>query len=153
MMGAVAQPDARQGFNRLFLIGHAVKILRQHHVLDRSEKGNEVKLLEDESNFLGAHTVQVSRGDTGHVLTVEPDFARRRAIKATDQIHQRRFTRPRRAHDGEPFAARNVQRDVVERMNRAVLLSLAVRALISRGLGGVEFGHVFDLNHFTLPAG
>jgi hypothetical protein len=33
------------------------------------------------------------------------------------------------------------------------LISLAIRVLVSRSLGRVEFGDVFDLNHFTLPSG
>ena len=75
MMGAVAQPYASQGFNRLFLIGHAVKVLRQHDVLDRGKKRNEMKLLKNKSNLFGAHPIQIRRRDAGHVLAVEPDFA------------------------------------------------------------------------------
>src|SRR5271155_1336032 len=124
MMRAVTQADSPQSLKRLFLIGHAVEVLRQHDVLDCGKKWNKVKLLKDESNLLRANAVQVSRRDAGHVFTVEPDFARRRTVEASDQVHQRRLPRSGRAHDGKPFATRNVQSDVVERMNRAGLLSL-----------------------------
>src|SRR5271168_2100800 len=108
MMRAVTQADSRQSLKRLFLIGHAVEVLRQHDVLDCGKKWNKVKLLKDESNLLRAHAVQVSGRDAGHVLPVEPDLARRGAVKTSDQIHQRRLPRPGRAHDGKPFATRNV---------------------------------------------
>ncbi len=149
---AVAQPHAGQSFNRLFLIGHAVEVLRQHDVLDRGKKRNQVKLLEDESNLFRAHAIQFVRRNAGNVLAVEPDFAGCGAVEAANQIHQRRFTRPGGAHDGKPFALRDVQRDAVECMNGVVLTLLAIRALLPRALGGVEFGDVVDLNHFTLPS-
>jgi hypothetical protein len=129
VMRAISQANASQSLDRLFLVGHAVKILRQHDVLDRSKKGNKVKLLEDKSNLFRAHAVQISRRDPGHILSVEPDFPGGRAVQASDQIDQSRFARPRRAHDREPFARRNVEGNVVERMNRAPLFSFAVRAL------------------------
>jgi hypothetical protein len=61
MVRAIAETYAGQGFDRLFLIGHAVEVLRQHDVLDGGQKRNEVKLLEDESNLFCADAVQVSR--------------------------------------------------------------------------------------------
>src|SRR5258706_8088159 len=84
VLRAVAQPYAGQGFNRLSLIGHAVEVLRQHDVLDRGEIWNQVKLLEDESNFLRAHAIQFARGDAGNILTVEPDFPGRWSVEASD---------------------------------------------------------------------
>ncbi len=51
------QPDPGQRIERLLLVGHAVEVLRQHHVLERSEVGNQMKLLEDEADFLRPHTV------------------------------------------------------------------------------------------------
>ena len=125
-----------------------MKILRQHDVFDRGEEGNQVKLLKDESNFFRAHAIQVRGRDPGHILPVEPDLARRRPVEAADQIDQRRFTRSRRPHDRQPLALGHVQRDVVERVDRRVVFARPV----ARFLGGVELGHVLDLNHFTLPS-
>src|SRR5260370_252984 len=68
------------------------------------------------------------QNDAGNILAVEPNLTRGRAVEAADQIYQRRFTRPRRAHDGKPFALRYVERDVVERMNGTVLTPLAILA-------------------------
>ena len=152
-MRTVTQADAGKSFNRLFLIRHAVKVLRQHNVLHRGKKRNQMKLLEDESNFFRAHAIQFGRADAGHVLPIKPNLAGRRAIKAADQVHQRRLARSRRPHDGEPLALRHVQGNMVQRMNGTGLISLAVCVFGSRALGGVEFGDIVNLNHFTLPSG
>ena len=56
-MRAISQADSRKSLHRFLFVGHAVKVLREHYVLDRGEKGNEMKLLEDKTNLLGAHAV------------------------------------------------------------------------------------------------
>src|SRR5215471_16870695 len=43
-----------------------------------------------------------------------------------------------------------MQRDVVERVNGPIPVVLA--GAISRFLGGIELGHILDLNHVTLPS-
>ena len=57
MVRAISQADSRKSLHRFLFVGHAVKVLREHYVLDRGEKGNEMKLLEDKTNLLGAHAV------------------------------------------------------------------------------------------------
>ena len=150
VMHPLAQAYAGQRFNRFFLIGHAVEVLRQHDIFDGGQKRNQMKLLEDESDLLGTHAIQFARGYAGDVLAVKPYLARGRPVEAANQIYECGLAGTRRTHNGQPFALRNMQRDVVERMNRAVLAFLAI--LVTRGLGGVEFGHVFNLDHFTLPS-
>ncbi len=150
VIGPVTQTHAGKRVNRFFLVGHAVEVLRQHHVLNRRQKRNKVKLLKDESNLFCSHAVQLAGGNARDTLPVKPDFTGRGPVEAANQIHQRRFARPRRPHNREPFALCDVQRDVIQRMNRAPLTLFAI--LIARSLGGVEFGDVFDLNHFTLPS-
>ena len=88
-MRPVAQADARQRLDRFFLVGHAVKILRQHDVLDGGEEGNQVKLLEDKSDFFRAYAIQIRRRNPGNILPIEPDLARRRPVEAANQIDQR----------------------------------------------------------------
>ena len=116
-MRSIAQPHARESLERFFLVRHAVKILRQHDILDGTEKGNQVKLLEDETDLFGAHAVQLRSRNPGHILPIEPDLARRWPVQAANQIHQRRFPRSRRPHDRQPFPPRHMQGNVVESMN------------------------------------
>jgi hypothetical protein len=93
VMGAIAQAHAGESVDGFFFVGHAVEVLRQHHVFDGGEKWDEMKLLKDESDFLGAHAIQVRGRNAGDVLAVEPDFAGAGTVEAADQIDQRRFTR------------------------------------------------------------
>jgi hypothetical protein len=147
MTHPVGETDPREGVDRFLLIGHAVEILREHDVFDRGEERDEVELLEDESDFFGAHAVQFCGGDAGHVLAIEPDFAGRGAVEASDEIDERRFPGARGTHDRQPFARSHVERDVVKRVNGSIagVLARAIAGFFRR----VEFGDVLDLNHST----
>ena len=113
----------RQGCQRFLLVGHAVKVLRQHDVFERGEVGNQVKLLEDEADFFRPDAVQILGGNPGHVFAVEPDFARSGTIEAADQIDQRGLAGTRRAHDGQPLAGCNLERNVIEGADDAAAAS------------------------------
>ena len=81
-MGAISQTHAGEGFDGSPFVGHAVKILGEHDVFDGSEKGDEMELLEDETDFFGANAVQVGGGNAGYVLAIEPNLAGRWAVEA-----------------------------------------------------------------------
>ena len=115
MLRAVGQPHPLQRLERFALVGHAVEVLRQHHVLERRQVGDQVELLEDEADLLGAEAVQLGVGERGHVLAFEIDLARGGAVQAADQIHQRGLPRARGTHHRQPLAGLDVQRDIVER--------------------------------------
>ena len=74
-----------QGCERLLLVGHAMEVLGQHDIFERGEVGNQVELLEDETNFFRPGAVQILGGNLGNVFAVEPDFARRGTVKAADR--------------------------------------------------------------------
>src|SRR5579864_8500175 len=57
VVGSISESDAGQRLGGFLLVSHAVKILRQHYVLDRGEEGDQVKLLEDESDLFTAHEI------------------------------------------------------------------------------------------------
>jgi hypothetical protein len=52
-----------------------VEILRQHDVLQRGQVRDEMELLENETDLLGAKTVQLSIGKRGNFLTFEVNLA------------------------------------------------------------------------------
>ncbi len=135
------QPDVGQSRERFLLVGHTVKVLRQHDIFERGEVGNQVELLEDETHFFGAGAVQVRGGNHGNILAVEPNFTASGTIQAADQVGESRFSRAGRAHDGQPFAGPNLQRDVIQRAHHASAF----------GLGRVETADMGKLDHFTLP--
>jgi hypothetical protein len=83
-MGAVLEADTVEGIEGFLLVGHAMKVLRQHDVLDGAEVGNQVELLKDETDFLGTNPIEVAARDGGYVQIVQPDFAGGWAIQAAD---------------------------------------------------------------------
>ena len=64
VLDAIGKTDAGQRGAGFVFVGGAMEILREHHVFNRREIGHEVKLLEDESDFLGA--------EAGESFFVEP---------------------------------------------------------------------------------
>ena len=88
VVGALFQSHALEGFERFLFVGHAVKVLGQHDVFEGGEIGNQVELLEDETDFFGPHAIQFTRRNASHVFAVEPNLARAWTIQAADQVHQ-----------------------------------------------------------------
>src|SRR5262249_28507385 len=109
------QAYAVQGFQGLFLVRHAVKVLRQHYVFERREIGDEMKLLEDEADLFRTKTVQLGRRHFRDIATVDPDFPAGRLVETPDQVHQRGLPRAGRPHDGQPLAGRHGEGDIVKR--------------------------------------
>ncbi len=132
MVGALLQSHSLQGIERFLLIGHAVEVLRQHHVFERREIGNQVELLKHKTNFLRPHSIQFVRGDSRHIFAIEPNLSGSGAVQAADQVHQRRFARSRRAHDRDPLPGIDVQGEIVQRADDAAPLASA--------LGGIQRG-------------
>src|ERR1700681_1637030 len=83
MLQAVPQPNAAQGFGGLILIGNAVEILREHYVFKRREIGHEVKLLEDETDFIGAITRQFALTELPDLHAIHHDAPRGRVVEAS----------------------------------------------------------------------
>ena len=75
MPGALAQPDATERRQRLGFVGHAVEVLRQHHVFQRGEIGDQMELLEDQSDFFRAEAVELPLGEAGNIFAVDDDVA------------------------------------------------------------------------------
>jgi len=73
MLQAVPQANASQGFGGLFLIGNAVEILRQHDVFKRREIRYEMELLENETDFIGAITGQLSLTELADLHAIHHD--------------------------------------------------------------------------------
>src|ERR1700730_9662008 len=111
-----------------------------------------MELLKDEANFFRAHPIELVGGNAGNVLPVEPDFSRTRSVQAANQVHQRGFSRSRRAHDRQPFAGLYVKRNTIQCANHtAAATGIAISACETGSLSGVELGKILVLYHLTLP--
>ena len=53
------------------LVGHGVEVLGEHDVLYGREVGDEVELLEDEADLVGAEAVELGGGHGGYVDVVD----------------------------------------------------------------------------------
>src|SRR5882672_8464863 len=60
MFQAVSQTNTAQGIRGFLLIGDAVEILREHDVFKRREVRDEMKLLENEADLVGAIAGQLA---------------------------------------------------------------------------------------------
>src|SRR5581483_3291884 len=115
-----------------------MEVLRQHDVFDGRQVGNQMILLEDETNLFRADAVQFCSAHRGHVLPIQPDLSRGGTIKTADQVDQRGFPRPRRPHDRQPFARWHQQGYVVQ------------SADLAAGIGGrrIDPAHFLQTNHY-----
>jgi len=114
VFGAVTQSDVSERFKGLGFIGHAVEVLREHYILQCSEIGDEMELLEYHSNALSTEAVEVGGAEETEVFAVNENGSGVRAVKASKQIHQCGFARAAGAHDREPFTLFHVQINPIE---------------------------------------
>src|SRR5208282_4916508 len=142
--GAVFEAHAIERFERFLFVGHAVEVLREHHVLDGGEIRNHVELLEDEADGLSAHVVEIGGTKAGDVLSIKPDLAAGGPVEAPDEIDHGALTGTRGPHHRDPLAGRNGKRDVVERIDETAA------AVIFFHPGGITFGDVLKSNHPNL---
>src|SRR5271166_370781 len=140
VVSALFQSHALQGFERFLLVRHAVEVLGQHYVFEGREIGDQVELLEHETNLLGSHSIQFVRRDVGDIFSVEPNLAGGWTIEAADQINQCRLAGAGRAHDRDPLSRIDVQAEIVEGANDTTV-SLSFR--------GIQAADIFQLDHFT----
>ena len=77
---------------------------------------DEVELLEDEADRAAAHLGEFVGGQVGDVVPVEHDSALGGRIHGSDDVHEGRLAGAGGADDGDPLAARDLQRHVVESM-------------------------------------
>jgi hypothetical protein len=119
MQEAFAQADASKGFGGLMFIRGAVKILREHDVFNRGEIRDEVKLLKDKTDFLGAKTREARFVETAHVNAVDDGAAVRGRVESADNIDERSLTGTGRTHDGDPFARFDAEGDAIQRADIA----------------------------------
>src|SRR5215471_11821764 len=88
MIEPVAQSDSSKRLPGLGLIGHRVVILSEHHVFDRGQIWDQMKLLEYEADLLSPELGKLRSLQPGYVGAVDQGLARRRTVKAADDVHQ-----------------------------------------------------------------
>ena len=86
-------------------VGHGVEVLGQHDVLERGEVRDQVKLLEDEADLLGAEAVERGGGHAeAYVDAVDAELALGGAVEAAEEVDEGALAGAGGAGDGDPFA-------------------------------------------------
>src|ERR1043166_4908064 len=111
--------DAQRGRHVIFPLGlsQVRQEQRQLHVALRREPRKQVVGLEDKADVPGAPGGELALGQVAHLLPREADAATGRAVQPANQIQQRAFARPRRAHEREEFALGHFQMQVRQHLN------------------------------------
>jgi hypothetical protein len=114
----VLQPDPGEGLFRALaaLLGTGARVDQgQLDVMEGRGPRQQIKGLEDESDFLVPHSSQRIVRQPGDLLAVQPVAAARGGVEAPNQVHQGRLAGARWAHDGHVLVAANRQREAPER--------------------------------------
>ena len=120
MVSAVLQTDLLQRLKGLLLVDDRMVVLRDHHVLDGRQVRHQIELLEHQADQVLAHVGELAGVQILQLAALQRNGALARRVHAADHVHQRRLAGTRRADDGQPFALRNGQAQIIDRMQVAV---------------------------------
>ena len=114
-------------------------VQRHQHVFQRAGPGQQIEVLEDETDLRVAHHGALLGGQGRDVLPVQPVFSRRGAVQAAEDVHQRALARTAGAHQRDHLATLNLERNALEDRN------LQFAALVG-------FMNVIEVDQFHVPA-
>jgi acyl-CoA thioesterase-1 len=103
---------------------------REQDVLLRGERGDQVVLLEDESEPVAAQQRKVGLVERRERGVADERLTRGQSVESGDALHQRALPGSRRPHDGGELVEREVDRDTGQRVDGGVALAV--------GLGGID---------------
>jgi len=104
---------------------------RQANVFANAHRREQVEELEDDAEFRPAVGGQFGFAGTVQRQPGDDDFTGGRCIESADQMHERALATAARAGDGDEFALRDLERDIVQRGHA----------------GGITAGDVAQGNH------
>ena len=111
-------------------VDHAPHVVsRDHQVLGTGQRRHQHEILVHEPD---ADRMRLARIGDGYLATVDRYLAGIRSVEACDTLDQRRLARPVFAEEGMESCGRHLDRDVVERNERAEGLSHAENAEFDR---------------------
>ena len=87
----------------------------QFDVFVRRCPGQQIKTLKDETDFAVPNVSKLVSVQFRNIRAIEHVTTGRRPIEATENIHERRFARAARAHQGNEFTALNLERNAAHR--------------------------------------
>src|SRR5579871_1179974 len=97
----------------------ALQVERQGDVFDAGQARQEIEELKDEADLVASKASQVVIGERRHGLTINANLAGRGSVQSADEIQERGLPGARGAHDGDHFAALDLQVDRIKSYNLA----------------------------------
>jgi len=122
MFEAVGEADTFEGFDGLRFVGDGMEILREHDVFEGREIRDEMKLLEDETDFFRAVADEIRFVEARNVLAIHGDATGRGGVETAKDIDESGFAGAGRTHEGDPFAWLDAETYAAQRAKRAVFL-------------------------------
>ncbi len=123
------QPDSLEHFVHSLLdvaAWDARQRQRERDVLEHIQRRNEIEKLKDIADRVAPQHRELSFIERRCLLIAEKDLAARWAVDGADQIQQRRFSASGRAHQHSEFAARDLERDIIENLHRRGFIAAGV---------------------------
>ena len=122
MIRARAEADQFErvhGARALLVRVDALPVVKHRHldVFARGRPRQQVEPLEYKADFFVAHIRERVAVERGNVNAIQPVMPARRPVQRADHVHQRAFAGAARAHDGDEFAGKNLQRNAAHRMD------------------------------------
>src|SRR5712675_1266811 len=122
MSQAIAQADSLQRFASLPLVRHTVKILGEHNVFDGGQIGDQMKLLKDEADFLGAVADHFAFAQLCQVDAIDNHAPGGQLVQASQNIDECGFAGAGRPHQRDPFPGSDAKAQAVDRAQRPIFL-------------------------------
>src|SRR5207253_11140363 len=115
VVDAVGEADRAQRFTGARCSPTFARVDQRHlDVVERRGARDEVVALEDEPDLLVPDPGELVIAEHGDVGVIEDVAAGRRYVEAAEDVHQRRFARDARDHDGNELAAPDMQVDTLK---------------------------------------
>ena len=111
---------------------YALQQQRKADVLQHVHRRQQIEELEDKPQAMAPVIGQRRVAGSMQSETVHFDLAARRRIESGEQMQQRAFAAATRPGDSDKLAARDLQRDTVERVHRAFAAPIMARDVSQR---------------------
>ena len=120
-----------------------MEVLGEHDVFKRGEIGDQVELLEDEADLVGAEAVEFGGGHGGDVDVVDLELAGGGAVETADEIDEGALAGAGGAGDGDPLAGDDGEGGVVEGAHDACVACVLAGDVMESNDGAVRRGFRF----------
>ena len=122
MMRALAEADGFQRSHRARVaLGRLHRLVRveqrQLDVVERGRARQKIESLKDKPDLVIANFGELVAAQLGDILPVQEILPARRVIEAPENVHQRRFSRPRGTRRRDELAGLDVERDPAQRVD------------------------------------